>query len=191
NATGASAPKSANHDLVTIRLATTTDGITFTDLGAVSGLNDPTTVSYTGIRYTAPNGTMIALGGGRYGLFFAGGNCMDADSDGFHIIGYAESNDLMHWSVKNGIDNPIASIEPKTFPFTTGATPTTVPAVTPVVGDAKSWFAGRVYAPQVTLNGDNTITLTFSGYGVQSPNSDLLNYRQIGNVTIQASRVLE
>jgi hypothetical protein len=66
-----------------------------------------------------------------------------------------------------------------------------VPATTPVVGNAKSWFSGRVYAPQVTLNGDNTITLTFSGYGVQSPNTDLLNYRQIGNVTIQASRVLD
>jgi hypothetical protein len=190
-ATGTTSPKSPNHDIVTIRLATTADGVNFTDLGAVSGLNDPTTVSYLGIRYTAPNGTMIDLGSDRYGLVFAGGNCMDADSDGFHMIGYAESSDLMHWTVKNGINNPIASIEPKTFPFTSGATPTTVPATTPVVGNAKSWFAGRVYAPQVTLNGDNTITLTFSGYGVQSPNTDLLNYRQIGNVTIRASRVLE
>jgi hypothetical protein len=191
SATGTTSPKSANHDLVTIRLATTTDGINFTDLGAVSGLNDPTTVSYTGIRYTAPNGTMLDLGGGRYGLFFAGGNCMDADSDGFHMIGYAESSDLTHWTVLNGVNNPIVSIEPKTFAFTAGATPTTVPAVTPVVGDAKSWFAGRVYAPQATLNGDNTITLTFSGYGVQSPNTDLLNYRQIGHVTLKASRVIE
>jgi len=38
-------------------LATTADGLNFTDLGAVNGLNDPTTVSYTAIRYTAPNGT--------------------------------------------------------------------------------------------------------------------------------------
>ena len=191
NATGTSAPKNANHDIVTIRLATTADGLNFTDLGAVNGLNDPTTVSYTGIRYTAPNGTLIDLGGGRYGLFFAGGNCMDADSDGFHIIGYAESSDLRNWTVINGINNPIASIEPKTFAFTTGATPTTVPATTPVVGNAKSWFAGRVYSPQATLNGDNTITLTFSGYGVQSPNTDLLNYRQIGHVMLRASRVIE
>jgi hypothetical protein len=50
----------------------------------------------------APNGTLIDLGGGHYGLFDVGGNCMDADSDGFHIIGYAENvtpNDLTKWTV--------------------------------------------------------------------------------------------
>ncbi len=117
---------------------------------------------------------------------------MDADSDAFHAIAYAESSDLFHWTVKYGIDNPIASIEPKTFKLNASdAAPTTVPSKRPVVGDALPWFAGRVYAPQVTTNGDDTLTLTFSGYGVQSPNSDLLNYRQIGNVTLKASAVVE
>jgi len=39
-----------NDDLSNLRLATTTDGITFTALGIVSGLNDPTTADYTQTR---------------------------------------------------------------------------------------------------------------------------------------------
>jgi hypothetical protein len=54
----------ANHDISTVRMATTTNGINFTDLGPVTGLNDSTTVSYTGIRYVSPNGALISLPGG-------------------------------------------------------------------------------------------------------------------------------
>ena len=35
-----------NDDVSNVRLATTTDGVHFTDLGVVNGLNDPTTVDY-------------------------------------------------------------------------------------------------------------------------------------------------
>ena len=59
-----------------------------------------------------PNGTLIKLSNGNWGLFFGGGNCLDGDSDAFHAIMYAESNgsDLTNWTVINGINNPIASI---------------------------------------------------------------------------------
>ena len=190
NATGTSAPKKANHDFVTIRIATTTNGIDFVDKGAVGGLNDPTTVDYSQIRYTAPNGSLFDLGNGHYGLLFAGGNCMDADSDGFHIIGYAENvnaNDLTQWKVLNGIDSPIASIESKTFINAATGKSETHPATVPVVGVAQPWFAGRVYSPSAVRLASGTVSMTFSGYGVQSPNTDLLNYRQIGNVMLKPS----
>jgi hypothetical protein len=52
-----------NHDISNVRLATTTDGINFTDLGVVSGLNDPTTVDYNGTRWISPRGTLIDIHG--------------------------------------------------------------------------------------------------------------------------------
>ena len=84
-----------NHDISNVRLATTTDGINFTDLGVVSGLNDPTTVDYNGTRWISPRGTLIDIrgDGSVWGLYFSGGNCLDGDSDAFHYIGYAESTD--------------------------------------------------------------------------------------------------
>src|SRR5262249_13653227 len=101
---GQTKAKKANHDIVTIRIATTTDGVNFTDMGPVSGLNDPTTTSYLGTRWVAPSGTILKLDNGHYGLFFSGGNCADADSDSFHYIGYAESTDLKSWTIINGIN---------------------------------------------------------------------------------------
>ena len=86
-----------NHDISNVRLATTTDGINFTDLGIVKGLNDPTTVDYNETRWVSPRGTLIDIygNGSRWGLYFSAGNCLDGDSDAFHFIGYAESTDMM------------------------------------------------------------------------------------------------
>lgn len=185
---GATTAKKANHDIVTIRLASTTDGVAFTDLGAVSGLNDIAATSYLGTRYTAPNGTILKVDATHYGLFFSGGNCIDADSDGFHYIGYAESTDLKNWTIVNGITNPIASLA--TNVVTVSGEQTTVPWRYPVVGPALDWFKSRVYAPSVTKLDNQHVTITFAGYSVQSPNSDLFHYRQIGHVVLTASRTL-
>ncbi len=146
---------SPNDDITYLRLASTVDGVNFTDLGPLQGLNDPTTVSLTGTRWLATAGTILKTTSGRYGLLFSGGNCIDADSDAFHYIGYAESGDLTHWNVVNGINNPIASVFPATLsvdangvPATgAGTSPVTIPASTPVVGNTLGFFAGRVYAP--------------------------------------------
>ena len=101
-----------NHDISNVRLATTTDGINFTDLGIVHGLNDPTTVDYNETRWVSPRGTLLDINGdgSLWGLYFSAGNCLDGDSDAFHFIGYAESTDMMHWTVFNDINHPIASI---------------------------------------------------------------------------------
>src|SRR5262249_41468208 len=101
-----------NDDITYLRLATTTDGINFSDQCALQGLNDPTTGSETGTRWLATAGTIVKFDNEVYGLLFSGGNCIDGDSDAFHYIGYAESTDLVHWTVINGISNPIISVFP-------------------------------------------------------------------------------
>ena len=84
-------PRKANHDVTTVRVATTTDGVNFTDVGPASGLFDPTTVQLNGIRYLG-SGNILRLANGHYGMFFGAGNCLDNNSDGFHYIGYAETD---------------------------------------------------------------------------------------------------
>ena len=176
----------ASHDIVTPRLATTEDGVNFTDLGPVNGLNDSTAVGPTDIRYVGPRGTLLRLEGGKWGLIFSGGNCLDGDSDAFHFLGYAESRDLKSWTVIYGIQNPIASIAPLTVVF--NGSSVTVPATKPVVGNTLGWFEGRVYSPSFTLSGEHSGFLNFAGYHTPRPNDDRSDYRNIGNVRLHTSR---
>jgi hypothetical protein len=191
---------SVNDDITYLRLAQTTDGIHFTDLGPLQGLNDITDVTATGTRWLATAGTILQLEGKRYGLLFSGGGCIDGDSDAFHDIGYAESDDLIHWQVINGINNPIVSTMPFTItvdsngvPVPPGGTGTTitVPANTPVVGNTMGFFAGRVYAPSATLFDRHDITVIFAGYHTPKPKNGLGDYRTIGRVSLHSSRPLK
>ncbi|MGD0524632.1 MAG: hypothetical protein ABSE49_05795 [Polyangiaceae bacterium] len=177
-----------NHDISNVRLATTTDGVNFTDLGVVSGLNDPTTVDYNGTRWISPRGTLLDIhgDGSVWGLYFSGGNCLDGDSDAFHYIGYAESTDKMHWTVYNDINHPIASINTITTANQDGGKMVTVPAIPPVF-PTEPWFAERLYAPTATSIDATHLSLTFAGYAVQTPATDLLAYREIGNVVLTVS----
>ncbi len=187
-----------NDDITYLRLATTTDGINFHDLGALKGLNDPTSVSINGTRWLATAGTIIRLGDGKFGLLFSGGSCIDADSDAFHYIGYAESRDLLNWTVINSLNNPIASVAPATLsvdatgaPSTAaGAVSVTIPSHTPTVGNAIGWFAGRVYAPSATLRDHDDITVIFAGYHTQKPKNGLGDYRTIGRFGLRSSQRL-
>jgi hypothetical protein len=174
--------KAPNTDYVTVRLATTTDGVNFTDRGPVKGLNDQADTSLTGTRYIASRGTLIRLPDNRYGLFFSGGNCLDADSDAFHYIGYAESRDLRHWKVINGLDNPIASVQ------NTNVTDpgTNIPANPPLI-PTQVWFQQRVYTPNAIINNDKQVSLIFAGYSVKGPSSDYSNYRTITQVTLNSA----
>lgn len=177
-----------NHDISNVRLATTTDGVHFTDLGVVSGLNDPTTVDYNGTRWVAPRGTLLDIhgDGSVWGLYFSGGNCLDGDSDSFHYIGYAESSDKVHWTVFNDINHPIASINTITTTNQADGKTVTVPANPPVV-PTQVWFAERLYAPTATQIDATHLSMTFAGYAVQTPGDDLLAYREIGNVVLTVS----
>ena len=149
---------SVNDDITHLRLAETTDGIHFKDLGVLQGLNDPTDVTATGTRWLATAGTILKLGGGKFGLLYSGGGCIDGDSDAFRYIGNAESNDLLHWSVVNGLNHPIMIASPYTIevnaagvPVSSGGTLVTVPTTPAVGGITSGFFAGRVDAPSATL----------------------------------------
>lgn len=180
-----------NHDISYVRLATTTDGINFVDHGIVNGLNDVTTVDYNKTRWISPRGTLIDVNGDGsvWGLYFSGGNCLDGDSDAFHFIGYAESTDMQNWTVYNDINNPIASINTITTANQAGGASVTVPANPPVF-PTQYWFAERLYAPTAVQIDPTHLSMTFAGYGVQTPNDDLLDYRQIGNVVLTVSKPL-
>ena len=186
-----------NDDITYLRLASTTDGVNFKELGALQGLNDPTTVSATGTRWLATAGTLIRRRDGRWGLLFSGGSCIDADSDAFHYIGYAESNDLVHWTVVNSFNNPIVSVAPFTLtvdgsgvPAATG-TQITAPSTKPVVGNTIGWFAGRTYAPSATrLDDEGNISVVFAGYHTQKPKNGLGDYRTIGRFSLRSNHEL-
>lgn len=186
-----------NDDITFLRLAETTDGIHFQDDGPLQGLNDPTDVRAIGTRWLATAGTILRFHEGRYGLLFSGGGCIDGDSDAFHYIGYAESFDLIHWQVINGINNPIISSAPFTItvdangvPVAPGApgTQVTVPQHPPVAGNAMGWFAGRVYAPSAVQLDEDDITVIFAGYHTPKPKNGLGDYRTIGRVSLHSSK---
>jgi hypothetical protein len=184
-----------NDDITHLRLAETTDGVNFKDDGILQGLNDPTDVTAAGTRWLATAGTILKFED-HFGLLFSGGGCIDGDSDAFHYIGYAESKDLMHWKVINGINNPIAStapftiaVDPNGIPAAGGA-PLTVPSEKPVVGDALGFFSGRVYAPSGALFGRHDLTILFAGYHTQKPKNGLGDYRTIGRFSLHSSQAI-
>jgi hypothetical protein len=176
-------------DTVVVRLASTTDGINFTDQGIASGLMDPQSTcnhitgptltnctEWVGSRATLVKLDNVAVRGdhARFGLFFSGGRPVDNDSDSFNYIGYAESDDLLHWKVINGVGNNLGLNNPL---LTTTGQPAT------------SFFAGRCYDPSVTISLDErTLTLVFAGYNTAKPKNNLANYRTIGVVTLSLAK---
>jgi len=200
--------KKANHDITAVRVATTTDGINYTDVGSAAGLNDPTTVALNGLRWLG-SGTIVPLADGRYGMFFGAGNCLDNDSDGFHFIGYAETtnvvksaSDLLNWTVLNNFDNPILSTDavtdpsgPRAYPLNapvvnvTGVDALTAAQVAPYVppagGYGSNYFSGRVYDPQTIVKDDRTLDIVFAGYNTPQPSSNLGDYRTIGRFELR------
>ncbi|MCC8966838.1 hypothetical protein H8A95_32065 [Bradyrhizobium sp. Pear76] len=196
-------PRKTNHDVITIRVATTSDGVNFTDVGAATGLNDQTTIALNGIRWLG-SGSILRIHDGRFGMFFGAGNCLDNDSDGFHFVGYAETDnpvraagDLLKWHVVNGFDSPILSTDtvvdpagPRSYPLNAplvnvqGADRLTAAQVAPFVPPGKGYttnfFSGRVYDPQAVLTDERTVTIVFAGYNTPQPSSNLADYRSIG-----------
>jgi hypothetical protein len=142
-----------------------------------------------------PNGSLVALPNGKWGLFFGAGNCIDGDSDSFHAIAYAESSNLTEWTVYNGINNPIASRPTAMFTDQATGQLLTIPATTPVVGLTQAWFAGRVYAPNAIVNSTGTgVSLIFDGYdqgyAAKGSSKDLSSYRNIGQVSLSSGSVV-
>ena len=200
-----------NTDVITIRVATTTDGIHFTDIGVASGLQDPTSTAFNGIRWLS-SGSIIPLSDGRYGMFFGAGNCLDNDSDGFHFIGYAETvnavdnaSGLLSWTLIHKFDNPILSTDTVTDPGTATKYPANPPLINvtgidvltpaqvapwvPPAGHNTNFFSGRLYDPQAIVSEDgSTVTIVFAGYNTPQPSSNLADYRTIGRFQVRFPR---
>jgi len=201
-----------NTDVITIRVATTTDGIDFTDIGSATGLQNPASTAFNGVRWLG-SGSIIPLSNGHYGMFFGAGNCLDNDSDGFHFIGYAETrtvvngpSDLQSWTVINDFDHPILSTDTVTDPGppvvkypanpplvnVTGADVLTAEQVAPWVPPTvngttynTNFFSGRVYDPQAIYTDSSTVTIVFAGYNTPQPSSNLGDYRTIGRFQVR------
>ena len=187
-----------NDDITYLRLAETTDGINFKDDGALAGLNDPTDTTAYGTRWLATAGTILKYDGGKYGLLFSGGGCIDGDSDAFRYIGYAESRDLLHWTVINSLNNPILITQPYTIavdanghPVASGGTSISVPSTPAIGGVTSGFFAGRVYAPSATPFGDHDLTVFFAGYHTPKPKNGLGDYRTIGRISIHSAQRID
>jgi MYXO-CTERM domain-containing protein len=154
---------SVSPNVTTVSLASTTDGVNFTPIADATGLQG------TDIEWIGPRGSLTKYADGTYGLFFSGGISADGDADAFHFVGYAESADLKSWTVVNGLNNPLVSIDFAKDP--TGGQP---------------WYAGRVYAPSVTFAADGcTAAMTISGYATKKITTSSPDYRQIGYLTLE------
>jgi hypothetical protein len=186
-----------NDDITYLRLAETTDGIHFKDDGPLMGLNDPTDVTAFGTRWLATAGTVLKYEGGKFGLLFSGGGCIDGDSDAFRYIGYAESRDLINWKVINGLNNPVLITTPYTIavdsnglPVSSGGTNVSVPSTPAIGGGTNGFYAGRVYAPSATPSGSHDLTVFFAGYHTPKPKNGLGDYRTIGRITLHSDQLI-
>ena len=184
---GSTKPKTLyknNEDLTVLRAAYTTDGVNFTDLGAISGsdpghLTDinnpagqaqPATMNLAGgatdnpeLRFVGTRGTIITNPDGSIGMFDSGAWESDGDSDAFNQIFYTSSTDGVHWT------QPVV-VESTDYTFS--ARQQQDAALAGGHDDQlgiSAYFAGRAYSPSVVQNPDGTLTLVFSGYSTPKP----------------------
>ncbi|HEX3784774.1 MAG TPA: hypothetical protein VHX38_34370 [Pseudonocardiaceae bacterium] len=158
---GKDKPKSLygnNEDLTVVRAAYTYDGLHFADLGAVSGLNDPTGNSDSTLRFIGSRGTVVTNPDGSLGLFLSGAYASDGDSDAFDQIFYSSSRDGQHWSA------PVA-LPHTDYTFASLAAQTTSSAPLGISG----YYSGRVYDPTVVPTGNGNLTMVFAGYSTPKP----------------------
>jgi hypothetical protein len=94
--------------------------------------------------------------------------------------------DLINWTVINGIDNPIASVNTITATDPVTQHQVTSPANTPVIGATQTWFGGRVYNPNAMMATSGMIDPIFAGYDA-AYSADIGDYRTIGQVQLSAS----
>lgn len=147
-----------NEDYTVARVAYTYDGVHFTDLGQVSGLNDPSSNSDSELRWIGSRGTVITNPDGSYGLFLSGAYASDGDSDAFNQIFYSSSRDGVHWSAPQkllGTDYTFSALQQQ--------------AANGGQLGISGYYSGRVYDPTVVQNSNGTLTMLFAGYSTPKP----------------------
>jgi hypothetical protein len=182
---GSTKPKTLfknNEDYTVLRAAYTTDGLTFTDLGAISGtdpgqdISNPTGQAFPStinlpqgaadnpeLRYVGTRGTIILNPDGSIGMFDSGAWESDGDSDAFDQIFYTSSTDGVHWTtpvVVESTDYTFSARQQQDAALAGG---------TDQALGITGYFAGRAYSPTVVQNPDGTLTMVFSGYSTPKP----------------------
>jgi hypothetical protein len=182
-----------NEDYTVLRAAYTENGVSFTDLGPISGSTSGTgnnTGSYndlsnpyqqsspsnasptnlapgesdtTQLRYIGSRGTIITNPNGGYGMFLSGAWATDGDSDAFNQIFYTTSTNGKEWSVPK----VVVSTD---YTFSASANQDKA------LGEGKdeplgvsAYYSGRAYGPAVVQNPDGSLTMVFSGYRLPKP----------------------
>lgn len=155
----------------------------FTDLGQVSGLNDPAGNSNSVLRWIGSRGTVITNPDGSYGLFVSGAYAADGDSDAFNQIFYSSSKDGVHWSAPQkliGTDYTFSALRQQSV--NGGALGIT------------GYYSGRVYDPTVVRNANGTLTMVFAGYSTPKPlpgTGDVLGTNSSALYTVPAAQAAE
>ncbi len=182
-----------NEDLTVLRAAYTTDGVNFTDLGAISGstsgtgndsgsYNDlsnpdqtatpsgtspsnlsPGSPDTTELRYIGSRGTVVTNPDGSLGLFLSGAWASDGDSDAFNQIFYSTSTNGREWSVPQ-----VVLSTDYTFSASREQDEKLKEGVHAPLG-ISAYYSGRAYGPAVVQNPDGTLTMVFSGYRLPKP----------------------
>ena len=158
---GKDKPKSLfgnNEDYTVVRAAYTYDGVHFTDLGQVSGLNNPTSNGNSVLRWVGSRGTVITNPDGSYGLFLSGAYAADGDSDAFNQVFYSSSRDGIHWSAPQKLLSTDYSFSALAAQAASGG---------PL--GISGYYSGRVYDPTVVQNANGTLTMVFAGYSTPKP----------------------
>jgi hypothetical protein len=191
---GSTKPKTLfknNEDLTVLRYAYTTDGINFTDIGALSGTASQSSSNITGaysdidnpsaqnypstinlaqgatdnpeLRYVGTRGTIVVNPDGSLGMFDSGAWESDGDSDAFDQVFYSSSTDGVHWTEPTVVESTDYTFSARQQQDAALASGSDQPL------NISAYFAGRAYSPTVVQNPDGTLILVFSGYSTPKP----------------------
>jgi hypothetical protein len=170
-----------NEDYAAVRMAYTTNGLTFHDVTSAAGIQGlGSSTAQTGIRWVSPGGTVVQNPDGSLGLFFSEGQCSDGDSDAFGSMEYATSADGgLTWQ-------HVQQIPDGDHAFGTGVLSTDYTYGASVYQaqhpgtalDVSAYYEGRVYSPSVVPHYSHhgwhraqltSLTMTFAGYRTSKP----------------------
>jgi hypothetical protein len=170
-----------NEDYAAVRMAYTTNGLTFHDVTPAAGIQGlGSSTAQTGIRWVSPGGTVVQNPDGSLGLFFSEGQCSDGDSDAFGSMEYATSADGgLTWQ-------HVQQIPDGDHAFGTGVLSTDYTYGASVYQaqhpgtalDVSAYYEGRVYSPSVVPHYSHhgwhraqltSLTMTFAGYRTSKP----------------------
>jgi len=188
-----------NEDLTVLRVAWTTDGLTFSSSGLANGgiisgssngaadysdINNPSatsspsnlnafaaagTTDATEMRWVGSSGTIVTNADGSFGLFLSGAWAADGDSDAFNQIFYSQSTDGQNWSEPTTVVSTDYTFSDSVAQDNALSQGTDAPL------GVGAYYSGRAYGPSVVENldsqgnPDGTLTMVFAGYRLPAP----------------------